>query len=90
MRRVRRLVVGGGRERRHHSATPSALERVALAPAFGDDVDHDPGAALLPIVAARANAVGTGRAGAQFREVELDRAPQPDRAAGLVAHGLDQ
>ena len=46
------LSVRRGCERRHHAGDAErAGSRVALAPAFGDDVDDDTAAALLPLCA---------------------------------------
>ena len=57
------LAVGGCCEHGHHARDAErARARVALAPAFGDDVDDDAAAAFPPIVAAEPLAVGTGRA----------------------------
>ena len=62
------LAVGGRRERRHHARDAErARPRVALSPAFGDDVDDDAAAALLPVVLARPLPVGAGGAALHLR-----------------------
>ena len=87
--RHRRFAVRRRRQRRHHPGdAEDAGARVALAPAFGDDVDDGAALAFLPVVVAQAAAVGTGGAAAQDAGVERCRRHQADRRAELPAGRL--
>ena len=75
------LAVGGGGQRGHHAGDAErAGPRMALAPAFGDDVDDRAAAALLPVVVA-------ARAGRRRRRRSGARSPRRAPPAASAACG---
>src|SRR5436309_13367508 len=86
----RRLSIGRGGERRHHSGdTERARTRLSLAPSFRNDID-DRAAAFFPIVVRQALAVGTRCAALHLRDIGRAWRSKTERCAELIAHRLDQ
>ena len=76
-------------ERGHHPCNAErARSRMALTPAFGDDIDDRAAAAFLPVVLAARATVGAGRAAANDRRVQHHRRRQVQRRAEAAGDRL--